>query len=90
MSSVALASGRRDAAVISLVGLVHGLSHFLQLAMPTMFLAIRRDLDVSFAALGLAATVFYVVSGLCQTIAGFAVDRYGARPMMFADRKSVV
>ena len=84
MSSVVLDSGRRDAAVISLVGLVHGLSHFLQLAMPTMFLAIRRDLDVSFAALGLAATVFYVVSGLCQTIAGFAVDRYGARPMMFA------
>ena len=70
MSSAVLDSPRRDVSVISLVGLVHGLSHFLQLALPTMFLAIRHDWNISFAALGLAATVFYVVSGLCQTVAG--------------------
>ena len=32
-----------------------------------------------FTSLGMAATVFYVTSGVCQTLAGFAVDRFGAR-----------
>ncbi len=84
MTTLVLDPARRDVAVISMVGLAHGTSHFLQLVMPTLFLAIRRDWDISFAQLGLAATVFYVSSGICQTLAGFAVDRYGARPVLYA------
>lgn len=73
---------RRDAAIIALVGAIHGVSHFLQLVLPSVFLAIRRDWDISFSSLGLTATVFYVVSGVCQTAAGFVVDRIGARPVL--------
>jgi MFS family permease len=51
--------------------------------MPAVFLAIRRDWDISFTSLGMAATVFYVTSGICQTLAGFAVDRFGARRMLY-------
>lgn len=84
MTTLVVEPARRDVAVISLIGLAHGTSHFLQLVMPTLFLAIRHDWDISFAQLGLAATVFYVSSGICQTLAGFAVDRYGARPVLYA------
>ncbi|MBL8385813.1 MAG: MFS transporter [Burkholderiales bacterium] len=84
MTSTALHGARRDISIMGLIGLAHGLSHFLQLALPSMFLAIRADLGVSFAALGMATTVFYVVSGLCQTAAGFAVDRFGAPRILIA------
>ena len=83
MTAIPLSAGRRDVQVISLVSFVHGLSHFMQLALPTVFLAIRAEWGISFTALGLAATVFYVVSGVSQTIAGFAVDRFGARSVLF-------
>lgn len=73
---------QRDVQIISLVGVVHGLSHFLQLALPSVFLAIRREWDISFTVLGMSATVFYVVSGVSQTLAGFAVDRFGAVPVL--------
>jgi MFS family permease len=84
MSAISPGATRRDVQIIGLVSFAHGLSHFMQLALPTVFLAIRRDWDISFTALGLAATVFYVVSGVSQTIAGFAVDRVGARTVLFA------
>jgi MFS family permease len=74
---------RRDVSVMAIIGVAHACSHFLQLAMPAVFLAIRRDWDISFTSLGMAATVFYVTSGICQTLAGFAVDRFGARRMLY-------
>ena len=78
-----MSEGRRDASVMAIIGVAHACSHFLQLAMPAVFLAIRRDWDISFTSLGMAATVFYVTSGICQTLAGFAVDRFGARRMLY-------
>ena len=36
----------------------------------------------NFADVGLLAGIFYGVSGLSQTAAGFAVDRFGARPIL--------
>jgi MFS family permease len=83
MSTLAVPGARRDASVMAIIGLAHACSHFLQLAMPAVFLAMRRDWDISFTALGMAATVFYVTSGVCQTLAGFAVDRFGARRMLY-------
>lgn len=82
MSTVLAQPDPRDIEIISVVGVAHGMSHFLQLAMPAVFLAIRSDWNISFTALGLAATVFYLVSGVCQTLAGFAVDRFGAVPVL--------
>ncbi len=74
---------RQDAKVIGLVALAHGLSHFYQIATAVLFPLIRDDLGVSYAALGATIALYYVVSGVCQTLAGFAVDRFGARRVLF-------
>ena len=68
---------------ISLVALAHGLSHFFQIATAVVFPLIKDDLDVSYAALGGTVALYYTVSGICQTLAGFAVDRFGARRVLF-------
>ncbi len=72
----------RDIRVISLIGAAHGASHYYQLAFATMLLIVREEAGLSFQDVGLLAGIFYGVSGLAQTIAGFAVDRFGARPIL--------
>jgi MFS family permease len=74
---------RQDAKTISLVALAHGLSHFFQISTAVVFPLIKGDLGVSYVALGGTVALYYVVSGVCQTAAGFAVDRYGARRVLF-------
>ncbi len=73
---------RHDVKVIGLIGVAHGLSHFFQLALPSMFPLLKADFDVSYAALGALAGMFYLASGVTQFAAGFAVDRVGARPVL--------
>jgi len=73
----------QDTKVIGLVALAHGLSHFYQIVTAVLFPLIREDLGVSYAALGATTAAYYVVSGICQTLAGFAVDRFGARRVLF-------
>lgn len=75
---------RRDARVIGLVALAHGLSHFFQIATAVLFPLIKGDLGVSYTALGATVGLYYTVSGVCQTLAGFAVDRFGARRVLLA------
>ncbi|NWG73237.1 MAG: MFS transporter, partial [Rubrivivax sp.] len=75
---------RDDARTIGLVGLAHGTSHFFHLLLPPLFPAFVRDFGVSYAELGLLVTVFFVISGVGQALAGFVVDRLGARPVLFA------
>ncbi len=74
---------RADLRIISLVALAHGLSHFFQIATAVLFPLIKDDLGVSYVALGGTVALYYVVSGICQTVAGFAVDRYGTRRVLF-------
>ena len=74
---------KSDVRTISLVSLAHGLSHFFQIATAVVFPLIKDDLDVSYAALGGTVALYYTVSGICQTLAGFAVDRFGARRVLF-------
>ncbi len=75
---------RQDVKVIGLIASAHGLSHFYQLVIAVLFPLIKDDLGVSYAALGATVAIFYVVSGVCQTIAGFLVDRLGARRVLIA------
>ena len=72
------ASLRHDATVISLVGFAHGTSHFFHFVMPPLFPWLMRDFGLSFTQVGAAMTVFFVVSGIGQAVAGFVVDRIGA------------
>ena len=83
MSAVVLNHARRDIRVISLVGLAHGLSHFYALAFPMLFVFMKDELGVSYTELALLTTVFYGTSGVCQTAAGFATDRFGGPRMLF-------
>jgi MFS family permease len=75
---------RADAQVIGIVGIVHGLSHFFQLAMAPLFPFMKDDFGVGYTELGIALAVFFTVSGLAQTVAGFIVDRFGARAILVA------
>jgi FSR family fosmidomycin resistance protein-like MFS transporter len=69
---------------MGLVGGAHSISHFFQLAVPVAFPLIKKELDLSYAELGLLATLFYVSSGLCQPASGFLVDHFGARRLLFS------
>lgn len=74
----------RDLRTISLVGLAHGTSHFFHMLLPPLFPLFKEAFGVSYAELGLLVTLFFVVSGIGQALAGFLVDRVGARPVLYA------
>ncbi len=75
---------REDAGVIALVGLAHMISHFGQLLLAPLFPWLKEAFSVSYTELGFLMTLFFVVSCAVQTAAGFLVDRYGPRPILFA------
>ena len=91
-ASVALPSSARrdDIRTIGLIGMAHGTSHFFHMLLPPLFPLFVRDFGVSYAQLGLVVTAFFIVSGIGQALAGFLVDRVGARPVMFAALSSFV
>ena len=82
LDSPAAGTFRRDVKIIGLIGSAHCLSHFFQLVLPPLFPLLKAEFDVSYTTLGALVSVFYVASGLCQFGAGFAVDRFGARPVL--------
>ena len=67
----------RDASVIAVIGLAHGTSHFFHLLFPPLFPWLMPAFGLDFSGIGLTVTVFFVVSGIGQALAGFAVDRFG-------------
>src|ERR1041385_1418213 len=72
----------KDVRIISLVCSAHFVSHFYILVLPPLFPFIRDFYGVSYTQLGFALTVFNVTTALCQTPAGFLVDRVGARVVL--------
>jgi MFS family permease len=74
---------KQDAQIIGLVGLAHASSHFSHLLLPMMFPVFIKEFGLSYSELGLLTSVFFVVSGVGQAAAGFVVDRFGARPVLF-------
>lgn len=75
---------RDDARTIALIGLAHGTSHFFHLLLPPLFPWFVAEFGLSYVQTGLLVSVFFTVSGLGQALAGFVVDRVGARPVLFA------
>jgi MFS transporter, FSR family, fosmidomycin resistance protein len=76
-SPAASASLRQDATVISLVGFAHGTSHFFHFLIPPLFVMLMQEFSLTFTQVGVIMTVFFVVSGIGQALAGFVVDRFG-------------
>jgi FSR family fosmidomycin resistance protein-like MFS transporter len=57
----------------------HFVSHYYMLMLAPLFLFIKDDYNVGYTELGLALTVFNVVSTVLQTPVGFVIDRTGSR-----------
>ncbi len=83
MTTATIPTLRQDAYVIGLVGVAHGISHFFHLILAPLFPWLKDAFSLSYAELGLLMTVFFVVSGIGQALAGFVVDRVGARAVLF-------
>ncbi|MBV8125282.1 MAG: MFS transporter [Burkholderiaceae bacterium] len=74
---------RQDFSTIGLIGLAHGTSHFFHMLLPPLFPVFIREFGLSYSELGLLVSTFYLISGIGQALAGFLVDRTGARPVLF-------
>jgi predicted MFS family arabinose efflux permease len=84
MAGMATGPLRQDARTMALVGLAHSSSHFFHMLLPPLFPWLMPAFGLSFGQMGLLVSVFFVVSGIGQALAGFLVDRVGARPVLFA------
>ena len=73
-----------DARVIGIVGAAHGGSHYFHLVLPPLFPLLKAEFGVGYAELGLLLSAFFATSGLCQTPAGFLVDRIGGARVLAA------
>lgn len=71
-------AARRDIETITVIGFAHGVSHFFHLILPTLFPWLMADFGLSYTVIGVTMTVFFIVSGIGQAMAGFLVDRFGA------------
>ena len=78
VASPTAGSLRNDATVISLVGFAHGTSHFFHFVLPPLFPYLMREFGLTFTQVGALMTMFFVVSGVGQALAGFVVDRVGS------------
>jgi MFS transporter, FSR family, fosmidomycin resistance protein len=81
---VALPSVRSEAAVIAIVGFAHASSHFFHLMLPPLFPWLIKDFGLGFAQVGSLMTVFFVVSGIGQAVAGVWVDKFGSHRVLCA------
>ena len=71
-----------EAAVIAIVGFAHASSHFFHLMLPPLFPWLIKDFNLGFAQVGSLMTVFFVVSGVGQAVAGIWVDKYGSHRVL--------
>src|SRR5258706_647554 len=67
---------------LTAISIAHWLSHFHLFALPMLFPFLKEQLGVGYIELGLALTVFGLVSGLTQAPIGYLADHIGARKVL--------
>jgi MFS family permease len=67
---------------LAAVSTAHWVSHFHMFVLPMLFPFLKAQLGVGYIELGLALTVFAVVSGLTQAPIGYLADHIGARKIL--------
>jgi FSR family fosmidomycin resistance protein-like MFS transporter len=82
-TATAVAPLGQDARVIGVVSLAHGTSHFFHLLLPPLFPVFIQEFALSYSELGLLVSLFFLVSSIGQALAGFLVDRIGARVVLY-------
>ena len=82
-ASIEASPVRSDVVVIALVGFAHAVSHFFHLVIPLLFPWLMPTFGLSFTQAGALMSVFFVISGVGQALAGLVVDRIGSKPVLF-------
>ena len=77
---------RMGAQTRTLIGVsaAHWVSHVHIMTLPPLFIIFKDQLGVSYIELGVAITLFGIVSALTQAPMGYIVDRFGARRLLIA------
>src|ERR671936_1785774 len=75
---------KNDTSLRTLAGIsvAHWVSHFHLFVLPMLFPFLKEQLGVGYIDLGLALTVFAVISGLTQAPIGYLADHIGARKIL--------
>ena len=68
--------------VVSLVSVVHMMSHIYHQALHPLFPTLTVELGVSYTALGFVMTSFSLATAIGQTPIGFLVDRIGGKAVL--------
>ena len=78
------ASGNKPSeyAIGAKVSAAHFTSHVYYLVLPPLFPLLKVELHVGYVELGLAITLFNILTLILQTPMGFAVDRFDARSIL--------
>ncbi|MBI77907.1 MAG: MFS transporter [Rhodospirillaceae bacterium] len=79
MSTIVERKSAENSWVLGLICGGHFFSHFVMLSLPPLFLFMKPELQVSYAALGAIVSAFAATTAVGQIPAGILVDRFGAR-----------
>jgi MFS family permease len=69
--------------LITAVCAAHFVSHYYIIILAPLLPFVRADYGVTYTEIGFAIATFNVVSAALQTPAGFLIDRFGARVLLF-------